>query len=148
MTLIVQFDLEFIMEVLQDPGNRRNMFKQMPKLLKLITNMGNNTINMPEVQLMMKNDKFDLIIVGFFMNNHLLGLAEHFKCPSIMISSIGPMAITNKLFGNPAAVSGTNHMSLQSQDLNFIGRVKNFLIHIPELLMIEYMNHIQKNLYE
>lgn len=82
------------------------------------------------------------------MNSHLLGLAEHSKCPSIMISSVGPMSFTNKLFGNPAAVSGTKHMTLQSQYMNFIGRVKNFLIHIPELLLIEYMNHIQKNLYE
>lgn len=124
------------------------MFKNMPKLLEAINDMGNNTINMPEVQLMMKNEKFDLIIIGFFMNNYLLGFAEHFKCPSIMISSIGPMAFTNKLVGNPAALSGTKHMALQSQDMNFIGRIKNFLIHIPELLIIEYMDHIQKKLYE
>ena len=124
------------------------MFKEMPKMLKVVRDMGNNTINMPEVQAMMKNEKFDLVIIGFFMNKHLLGLAEHFKCPSIMISSIGPMSLTNKIFGNPAAVSGTKHMTLQSQDMNFVGRVKNFLMHIPEVFMIKYMDHIQKKLYE
>ncbi|CAO1423867.1 unnamed protein product [Diamesa serratosioi] len=142
------FHKEFMLHILKDPGNTRNMFKQMPAMLKVVKDMGNNTIHMPEMQLMMKNEKFDLIIVGFFMNNHLLGLAEHFNCPSIMISSIGPMSFTNQLFGNPAAVSGTRHMSLQSTELNFIGRIKNLLIHIPELLMIEYMNYIQKNLYD
>lgn len=148
MVLIVWFDLEFVLGVLKNPGSRQNMFKEMPKMLKVVRDMGNNTINMPEVQAMMKNEKFDLVIIGFFMNKHLLGLAEHFKCPSIMISSIGPMSLTNKIFGNPAAVSGTKHMTLQSQDMNFVGRVKNFLMHIPEVFMIKYMDHIQKKLYE
>lgn len=65
-----------------------------------------------------------------------------------MFSSVGPVTTLNKIVGNPLAVSSTKHIFLQSSDLDFFGRVKNFLLHGVDLAMDMYMHKRQKEIYE
>ena len=66
-----------------------------------------------------------------------------------MFSSIGTMTALNKIVGNPLAVSSTKHVFLQSSELDFFGRVKNFLLHgVDHVMLYLYIHKMQKKVYE
>lgn len=72
------------------------MVMNMPKIMRGFAALGNSSLHHPEVRRMMQEEKIDIVIVGFFMNNFLLGIADHFKCPSIVLSSQGPNTMISK----------------------------------------------------
>lgn len=125
-----------------------NVFKMFPKLMEVLFSMGNDMLTMPEFRKMMDEEKFDLVIIGMFFNNYLLGVGDHFKCPTMMLSVTGAMTMTNVLVGNPLAVASVNHPFLDADVKTFIGRVKNFIAHGGDFLMKAYVDYVQKQNYE
>lgn len=76
---------------------------------------------------LMKEEKFDLLIVGYFaMTESMLGLADHFKCPSILFSPTAAFTIMNQAMGNPLAASGTPHLMFPTNKMDFFGHFKSF----------------------
>lgn len=70
---------EFVQSILNDPGKNKNVFWNFPTLLKVCLKIGNDTLSMPQMRYLMNKEKFDLVITGFFLNNFMLGIADHFK---------------------------------------------------------------------
>lgn len=125
-----------------------NLFKKLPQFLGGLTTLSNNMIAMPEFQKLMAEEKFDLLIVGWFFNDFLLGFGDHFKCPTIFLSVMDAMTLTNILVGNPLAVTSISHRMFHADVSTFFGRVKNFLFHGSDLAMIAYTSYLQKQNYE
>lgn len=126
-----------------------NLFKMLPRLMRNLFTMGNDMLAMPEFKKMMNEESFDLVIIGMFFNNYLLGVGDHFKCPTMILSVGGPMTLTDVMVGNPLSVSSVAHPFFDANIKTFTGRVKNFLIYGGDLLMkTTYMNYIQKQNYE
>ncbi|KAH8412560.1 hypothetical protein KR009_003078 [Drosophila setifemur] len=44
---------------------------------------------------------YDLLLLGYHFNDHLLGVAAHFKCPVAIINTQQPTGFVNSLMGNP-----------------------------------------------
>ncbi|XP_034668378.1 UDP-glucuronosyltransferase 1-1 [Drosophila subobscura] len=44
---------------------------------------------------------FDLLLLGYHFNDHLLGVAAHFNCPAVIVSTQQPIGFVNSLMGNP-----------------------------------------------
>lgn len=106
-------------------------------------------MNHREFQKLLKEEKFDLVVIGMFMNNFWLGLNDHFKCPSIMLRSNAAYTPTNHLFGNPLEVSAVPHMFvLQTEQMNFLQRVKNFLIYSFDHIGYVYFDKLQRDAYK
>lgn len=106
-------------------------------------------MNHREFQKLLKEEKFDLVVIGMFMNNFWLGLSDQFKCPSIMLSSNAAYTPTNHLFGNPLEVSAVPHMFvLQTEQMNFLQRVKNFLIYSFDHIGYVYFDKLQRDAYK
>jgi hypothetical protein len=59
----------------------------LPKLVTANTDPGEATLNNPEFKKIMKEELFDLIIFEHFLNSFFLGIADHFKCPVIVLST-------------------------------------------------------------
>jgi phage pi2 protein 07 len=76
-------------------GSIWSWLKVFPKLVASLTETGEAILQHPELQRMMREEKFDLVIVGYFATNFLLGVADHFKCPQIMISPAGVFTSIN-----------------------------------------------------
>lgn len=125
-----------------------NLFVMLPRLMKNLFTMANGMFEIPEFKKMMKEEKFDLVVIGMFFNHFLLGVGDHFKCPTIMLSVSGSMTMTNMLVGNPLAVTSVRHPFLDSDIKTFGDRLKNFVIHGGDLLMKAYMDHMQKKNYD
>lgn len=71
---------ELMNYAMKNSGSIWTMLKKAPEVIQSITTGGEATLNHPELKRMMKHESFDLVIVGFFMTNFLLGVGDHFKC--------------------------------------------------------------------
>lgn len=89
----------------------------------------------------LKKESFDLVIVGWFFNDFVLGLTGHFHCPSVVIFPNVNNYFLRKLTGNPNSVS-TVPASLLSfkTPMTFFQRLVNFLFVMMEPLMIEIID--------
>lgn len=129
-----------------DPN--QSLFKLFPRLMANLFVMGNGMFQMQEFKKVMDEEKFDLVVIGMFFNNYLLGVGDHFKCPTIMLSVSGTMTLTNKLMGNPLSVAAVRHRMSKTKLETFADRVKNFVMTGGDFLMLAYLNYEQKKNYE
>lgn len=130
-------DKAFVTEIAKDP-KQASLFKVLSGLPRMVYNTGNITMQMPEMRRLMKEEKFDLLIAGYFMTEFVLGLGDHFKCPTILFSPAGAVSTLNGIVGNPLSPSSTPHFAHQNLDLTtFVDRLKNFIINSVDLLIIK-----------
>lgn len=137
----------FADDLLKNP--KKSLISAMPKMIEMMKNTGTDLMEMSEYKKILKEEKFDLVIIGMFMNNYLLGVGDHFKCPTMMMSVAGAMTFTNVLFGNPLEVNAVPHlMTFKSGRMNFWDRVINFVAYGFDLAMSCYLNYVQQKIYE
>lgn len=141
-------DKAFIESTVKDPKSR-SLLDVIPKARNLLLGLSNDTMKMPEMQRIMKEEKFDLVIVGYFFTTEvMLGVADHFKCPSVLFSPAGAFSILNQAIGNPLGVSGTPQKMLPTKDNNFLSRVKTFVAYGAELLIFQYLKYYARQAYK
>lgn len=137
----------FMSQVTQNPKNV-SMLNMMMKMPQFIYKFGNETLQSSEMRTLMKEEKFDLLIVGFFFTDFGLGLADHFKCPSIVFSHGGFFRTLNQMVGNPASVSAAPSALVGGDMTRFVDRLKTFFMVGVEIVLSEYMKYHSKQIYE
>lgn len=121
--------------------------KLMAKMSSNLMSLTNLTLNSPEMQKLMREESFDLVILGNFLNDFLIGVAGHFKCPIIINFSASPTQHMAKLMGNPLELSYVPDLltGLQ-QPMGFFERVVNYVFSGVQFLLFQILNH-QMNQY-
>lgn len=95
----------------------------LPKILPI----SNASLYSPEVQKLMKDETFDLMILGYFFNDFQLGLAAHFKCPVIINFMIQPFTQLVDISGTPRELAYVpNLFTGIKQPMGFSQRLYNF----------------------
>lgn len=117
---------------------------------KTIFNLGNETLQSAVMKKLMETEKFDLLVVGWFTNNFLVGLADHFNCPSVIFFSGSIFSMLHQLVGNPLAPEGAPHGMSGTKEVNtFYQRLGNFLGYAFDVFVIRnYFNYRSKTVYE
>lgn len=140
-------DKKFLSEITSDPKSK-SFLRMFPILTSLLFRLGNDTLQMNEMKRLMDEEKFDLVIVGYFMTEYMLGVADHFKCPSILFSPAGAFSVILQALGNPLGVSGTPHKMAHVDKMDFIGRLKTFFAHSAQLTFQMYGKYRARQVYE
>lgn len=126
----------------------KSMFWTFPNFMNTLFGLAETMLDMEEFKKIIAEESFDLLFIGQFMNNFLLGVGEQLNCPTMILSVNAPMVQNHHLFGNPLGVSAVPHLFLQtSTPFSFIGRTKAFLAYGLELLFKMYMDSVQKAVY-
>lgn len=139
----IPYDIEdknYLYEISANTENR-GFFNVLSHISMINSKIGNNTLQMKEMKDLMMNEKFDLMILGYYSNEYMLGLGDHFKCPTVLFSSYNMIASLHRITGNPFEIANTNHFMKQGLTLDFQGRLKNFLMYGFDYL-------IMKNIFE
>ncbi|XP_055629658.1 UDP-glucosyltransferase 2-like [Toxorhynchites rutilus septentrionalis] len=124
-----------------------NPLKTLPVMMQKTMESANNTINHPQF-LELKKEKFDLVIVGIFVVDYVLGLGPHFDAPTVAIWSSGLSKITADLVGNPRSISTVPSAMLGRQDsMSFMPRLKNFLVSMAENVFVLFSTYKQRVYY-
>ncbi|KAH8404801.1 hypothetical protein KR222_003850, partial [Zaprionus bogoriensis] len=77
-----------------------------------------------------KDNKFDLVMIGYFMNNFQMGIAHKLRVPVVIASSMFQWEIFDNMLGNPRGLSYIPTVDLQierGRPLNFRERLYNLI---------------------
>ncbi|XP_058834666.1 UDP-glucosyltransferase 2-like [Topomyia yanbarensis] len=125
-----------------------NMLTHFPEMIRKMMMIANDTVNYPKF-LELKKEKFDLVIVGLFIADFVLGYGPHFGAPTVVLWTGGISKFTADLVGNPREIAASPNMILGKQDFTkFSSRLKNFLIASAENIMGAYAFYQQKPYYD
>lgn len=122
------FDSNFAQEMLNKPGS---IYRKLNGIVSHVIDMANNTMNQPRMLNFLNTHKagdFDVVILGYFMNEFMLGFGAHFQCPIILSWMVQPILSINTMIGNPIEASYVPTLySGFKQPMDFPSRVKNLL---------------------
>ncbi|CAO1437944.1 unnamed protein product [Diamesa hyperborea] len=99
----------------------------------------NATLAHPGVQeIMYSGEKFDAVVVEVFNNDAIFGLAQHFDCPLIGVTTFGANKWANEMTGNQSPYSYVPHPLLSFTDkMSFKERMINTLMSVIENIAFE-----------
>lgn len=124
--------------------NDDTQLKRMPKTLRMIARRSSVIVKHGAVQSLIKSgQKFDLFFLGYNLNDMMLGLAGHFRVPTVIFSTIPAMKPLRDMLGNPAAVSSAPLFSKPQkiERLDFKQRLSLFIEYVFEYFYVSYTNH-------
>lgn len=126
------------------------MLSVFPRILNQSVSAAHHTISHPTFQELMKSEKFDLFVSGFFFNNFQLGLAAHFQCPSVVLSSIPNVRALNELVGQPSnyELIANPISGVKKGNMNLWERVMNFVATLVEWGFNIYVNRVNERYYK
>lgn len=137
---------DFASDLVKNPN--QSVIKKFPQLLAMFSEVGQDMMDYQGFKDIL-NEDFDLLVVGVFFNNYLLGYGDHFKCPTMMLSVSGVMGQVNALVGNPSGVSSVPQMMTTTAGrMTFLQRTANFMITGLKNVATIYFDHLQKQVYE
>ncbi|CAG9797601.1 unnamed protein product [Chironomus riparius] len=126
-----------------------NIFKFAIELMNSLHRVSNDTLQSSWMREMMATENFDLVLSGYSMSEYQLGLADHFKCPSIVFWSGHVISSLTKMVGNPLSPEAVPNPMMSRKEMSFIGRVKNLLLNGLDLFVIRsYFNYRSKIIYD
>lgn len=133
----------------QDTKGLLKTMKLMAQVSNNLLHLSNLTLNDPDMQKLMREESFDLVVFGSFLNDFFIGVAAHFKCPLIINWSGALLQHMAKLMGNPLEISYVPDLltGLQ-QPMGFFDRVINYLFSGVELLLFQYLNYKMDQYYK
>lgn len=109
-------------------ANNENYFLRYPGLIRTFGKMSSASYMSADVQKLKREEKFDLVIYGWFFNDYHVGLAAHFKCPAVAISSLPTYNLLGDHVGNPSGAAYTPAALVPFyKPVTFAQRVFNFV---------------------
>lgn len=145
-TLITQEEAkEMINEIVEK--SKGNSLKMVQQASSVFIKVAIDTVRSEEFKKLL-SENFDLLVLNVPFNNFLLGLGDHFKCPTVIFSVHKHMAFTNLFSGNPIEQHAVPHLTLEPMESTFMWRVKNFLVIGAEFLISIYLERQQKLAYK
>lgn len=143
------FDNNFAQEMLNKPAP---IYRKFNGIISHVIEMANNTMNQPKILNFFQTHKagdFDAVILGYFLNDFILGIGAHFQCPIILSFMVQPIFPINKMIGNPLEASYVPTLySGYRQPMDFCSRVKNFLANgFEQLVLSNLMQKKFENMY-
>lgn len=113
-------------------AERKHDFILISLAVKFILSVGNETLNSPAFRKLMETEQFDLLIIGYFFNDFYIGIADHFKCPSIVFFSGSFFPTLLNLVGNPLVPEAVQHPMINGRELTFLMRVLNYMLTVSD----------------
>ncbi|RZC32879.1 UDP-glucuronosyltransferase 2C1-like, partial [Asbolus verrucosus] len=124
-------------------------------VIRMGTDLTDQTLKHKNVQnLLNSGETFDVVIMEHFLNDALVGIAQHFNAPLVLIAPSAASGINNYLFANPAPSSYVpNIMGNFDKHMNFLQRVQNYIFNIfgdlmRELVLIPNQRDIFKKYFK
>jgi glucuronosyltransferase len=135
-------------EMIANPPSGLNFLKKATQFQNGMLDFVNATIHDPAMKKMMAEEQFDMVILPFFMSEMQIGLAAHFKCPLVVVASMGDTSMVTSLVGNPSAVATSSSIWLgYKQPMTFWQRVLNFLVIMMEGILVTAMRWKNEKYY-
>ncbi|KFB48223.1 AGAP007588-PA-like protein [Anopheles sinensis] len=128
--------------------NTGNSFMGMVNLFQSQIRTAEMALEDPQLQAI-KSEHFDLVIVGYFIVDFVLGLGPHFNAPTAILFPAGLSKMTADFVGNPRAISTVPHILIGGRGMkSFRDRLTNFLFSGVENVISAITSYAQASYYE
>ncbi|XP_053951919.1 UDP-glycosyltransferase UGT5-like isoform X1 [Anastrepha ludens] len=118
----------------------QSLIARYPHFIKEVTNLANQSFSNPNLKHFLATHgagSFDLIVLGYFMNDFHLGLSAHFEAPIVISFMVQPIFAVHNLVKNPIEAAYVPTLFSEcKQPLDFWERVQNFVVSIFETYFI------------
>lgn len=129
-------------------NDSQKAFTQMariPVILKMVSRRSDEILQHEIVQQLFQSDrKFDLFVLGYHFNEPLLGIAGHFRCPSVVVSPSPAMKAVRDLVASPASIATAPIFSKTGDEDSppkFFGRFGLFIAYTLEYVIVMIVNN-------
>lgn len=115
----------------------------LTNLISVITKQSDAVLNNNRLQALLKSgQKFDLVVFGWFFNDFQLGIAGHFRCPSVVVSTLPAVKPLRDFTGNPAGVSSVPFLASGRtlEPTTLWGRLLRYLAYVLEHICMNLAN--------
>lgn len=130
--------------LLNNQSKSADQMKNMPRIIRLIERRTSQVIKHDIVQNIMKSgQKFDLFFLGYNINDMMLGIAGHFRIPSVILSLMPPMKGLRDMIGNPTTAASTPIFKETNahQTFGFRRRLSHFIGYTVEFFIGLWLNN-------
>ncbi|XP_039959804.1 UDP-glycosyltransferase UGT5-like isoform X3 [Bactrocera tryoni] len=114
----------------------QSLIARYPYFIKEVAKLANQSFANPRLRQFLATHgegSFDLLLLGYFMNDFHLGLGAHFKVPVVVSFMVQPIFAVHNLVKNPIESAYVPTLfSERKQPLSFWGRVENFIVALFE----------------
>lgn len=112
-----------------------------------VAEMQEQTLSDPAVQkLLFSNEKYDVCVIEFLMNEAVLGFGARFGCKIVAVSTIGQVKYINDMMHSPMPLSVTPHPFLPfSDEMTFSERFQNVISNTIEDIGYAIYHYPQQN---
>lgn len=126
---------------------RRTLFRQLEKYLEL-NEMDVRLLYHPVFEQLKRDSQFDLVIFDYLNNDYYVGIAAHFRCPSIVISNNAINMPTRNFVGNPTSAAFTKSQHVEGPlRMTFWQRVQNHIFLGIEQIFLAAMDRFRSQKY-
>ncbi|KAH8262908.1 hypothetical protein KR044_001794, partial [Drosophila immigrans] len=145
-TTISQFankdNSNMVMTMFRSMGQMKFMMNKMKDIMKdqRVKNLYEN-----------KDNKFDLVMLGYFLNSYQLGIAHKLNAPVVIAASMPPNEIFNSVVGNPSSTSYVPAMNMaveKGQAMTFAQRIQNFFTNTAMEIFFAILENYNSNAYK
>ncbi|XP_034099524.2 UDP-glucosyltransferase 2-like isoform X2 [Drosophila albomicans] len=98
-----------------------------------------------------KDNKFDLVVLGYFLNTYQLGIAHKFKAPAIVAASMPPNQLFDGIVGNPSSISYLPSIGMaveRGQAMTFVQRIQNLFANAALEVLFAILEIYNVNSYK
>lgn len=137
-------DVEFVQaqqHMLKGAEKGESFFKQFPILVKATTSRTSDILRSPTMD-KLKEEQFDLVVFGLFVNDFQIGLQHHFNCPSVIVSVMPAAKLIRNYVGNPDQLSSVPHLFVAANDgMTFLQRFLTFIFSGIEIIFMSGLDY-------
>lgn len=118
-----------------------SFLKQFPMLLKVTTSRTSQILKSPTMD-KLREEQFDLVVFGLFVNDFQIGLQHYFNCPSVIISVMPASKLIRNYVGNPDQLSSVPHLFIGANEgMTFVQRFLSFLMSGVEMTVSAVLDY-------
>ncbi|KAG4079078.1 hypothetical protein HA402_001049 [Bradysia odoriphaga] len=125
-------------------NSNKQAYLNAMKALKINAESSNRALEDPMTKLLLSSGQtFDLFILGWQNNEFLLGIAAHFKCPSIVFYTMGSTKTIRDFVASPASVQNNRATAIVHRQVKstFTKRLSYMWEHVIEFLLLEFYDY-------
>lgn len=121
----------------------------IPDFVESVLKRSNHTLQSRHMQKLFSSRSFDLVIFGWMANDFELGVAAHFKCPSIVLGTMQAVKPLRDLVGNPSDLThiSSDYLGYVGHSMTFFQRVKNSAVSLLENISWSAISYFKQEKY-
>ncbi|XP_055857879.1 uncharacterized protein LOC129920544 isoform X8 [Episyrphus balteatus] len=134
---------------LDEFASKFKIIRNIILIFNLFPRIQENALKTVIFQEFLKEDNhFDLMVLGYFHNDFIVGVAARYRCAIAVVSLAAPYGAINRMVGNPAETSYVQIPFFgKSQPMSFLERTNNVLWSGLEPLLEIYVNYQMEQSY-